>query len=103
VRTCRAIASLYQDNLEVERDGDRLQELFRFYIGLGLPVYVGQIEAAGRDADFLVVGQELEGRTCASPVGTSAAGMADRAVARSGTGARRTCTCAMTACWPTSC
>jgi photosystem II stability/assembly factor-like uncharacterized protein len=69
----RAIASLYQTNLEVERDGDRLQELFRFYIGLGLPVYVGQLRLPGRDADFLAVGQALQGRTCASPVGTSAA------------------------------
>jgi hypothetical protein len=69
----RAIASLYQTNLEVERDGDRLQELFRFYIGLGLPVYVGQLRLPGRDADFLAVGQSLQGRTCASPVGTSAA------------------------------
>ena len=32
----RAIANLYQTVLEVERDGDRLQELFAFYIGLGL-------------------------------------------------------------------
>jgi photosystem II stability/assembly factor-like uncharacterized protein len=69
----RAIASLYQTNLEVERDGDRLQELFRFYIGLGLPVYVGQLRLPGRDADFLAVGQALSGKTCASPVGTSAA------------------------------
>jgi hypothetical protein len=69
----RAIASLYQTNLEVERDGDRLQELFRFYIGLGLPVYVGQLRLPGRDADFLEVGRKLEGRSCASPVGTSAA------------------------------
>jgi photosystem II stability/assembly factor-like uncharacterized protein len=69
----RAIASLYQTNLEVERDGDRLQELSRFYIGLGLPVYVGQLRLPGRDADFLAVGQKLEGKSCGSPVGTSAA------------------------------
>jgi len=69
----RAIANLYQTNLEVERDGDRLQELFRFYIGLGLPVYVGQLRLPGRDADFLAVGRQLEGKSCASPVGTSAA------------------------------
>ena len=69
----RAIASLYQTNLEVERDGDRLQELFRFYIGLGLPVYVGQLRLPGRDADFLAVGQKLEGKSCASPLGTGAA------------------------------
>ena len=30
----RAVASLYQTVLEVERDGDRLQEEFAFYIGL---------------------------------------------------------------------
>jgi hypothetical protein len=69
----RAIASLFQTNLEVERDGDRLQELFAFYIGLGLPVYLGQLGLPGTDADFLAMGRELEGRSCASPVGTAAA------------------------------
>ena len=69
----RAIASLFQTNLEVERDGDRLQELFAFYINLGLPVYFGQLGLTGSDADFLAMGKELEGRSCASPVGTSAA------------------------------
>jgi len=68
----RAIASLFQTNLEVERDGDRLQELFSFYIGLGLPVYVGQLGLPGTDAFFLAMGRELEGRSCPSPVGTSA-------------------------------
>ena len=43
----RAIASLFQTNLEVERDGDRLQELFAFYAGLGLPVYLGPARPAG--------------------------------------------------------
>jgi hypothetical protein len=69
----RAIASLFQTNLEVERDGDRLQELFSFYIGLGLPVYVGQLGLPGGDEDFLAMGRELEGKSCPSPVGTSAA------------------------------
>ncbi|HXK12440.1 MAG TPA: hypothetical protein VMT70_22570 [Vicinamibacteria bacterium] len=69
----RAIASLFQTNLEVERDGDRLQELFAFYAGLGLPVYLGQLGLPGTDADFLAMGRELEGKSCASPVGTSAA------------------------------
>ncbi len=69
----RAIASLFQTNLEVERDGDRLQELFAFYAGLGLPVYVGQLGLRGSDADFLAMGHELEGRSCASPVGLTAA------------------------------
>src|ERR1043165_9623340 len=69
----RAIASLYQTVLEVERDGDRLQEEFAFYIGLGLPVYVGQLNLPGTDADLLEVGRKLEGQSCEAPVGTSAA------------------------------
>ena len=69
----RAVANLYQTVLEVERDGDRLQELFRFYIGLGLPVYVGQFGFPGSDDDFLTVGRSLEGKGCASPVGLLAA------------------------------
>jgi hypothetical protein len=68
----RAIANLYQTVLEVERDGDRLQELYAFYIGLGLPVYVGQLGLPGRDEDLLAVGEWLEGRSCASPVGLAA-------------------------------
>ncbi|HKE58587.1 MAG TPA: SGNH/GDSL hydrolase family protein [Pyrinomonadaceae bacterium] len=69
----RAVASLYQTVLEVERDGDRLQEEYAFYIGLGLPVYVGQFNLPGTDADLLTVGRKLEGQSCDAPVGTSAA------------------------------
>jgi hypothetical protein len=69
----RAIASLFQTNLEVERDGDRLQELFAFYAGLGLPVYLGQLGLPGTDEAFLAMGRDLEGKSCPSPVGTSAA------------------------------
>lgn len=69
----RAVANLYQTVLEVERDGDRLQEEFAFYIGLGLPVYVGQFKLPGTDADLLAVGRRLEGQSCEAPVGTSAA------------------------------
>jgi hypothetical protein len=69
----RAIASLFQTNLEVERDGDRLQELFDFYAGLGLPVYLGQLGLPGTDEAFLAMGRELEGKSCPSPVGTGAA------------------------------
>jgi hypothetical protein len=67
----RSVANLYQTVLEVERDGDRLQELFTFYIGLGLPVYVGQFGLPGTDADFLAAGRVLEGPSCLSPVGLS--------------------------------
>jgi len=68
-----SIANLYQTVLEVERDGDRLQDLYAFYIALGLPVYVGQFALPGSDEDLLAVGRQLEGKSCASPVGTSAA------------------------------
>lgn len=69
----RSIANLYQTVLEVERDGDRLQDLYAFYIALGLPVYVGQLGLPGSDEDFLATGHLLEGRACASPMGLSAA------------------------------
>jgi hypothetical protein len=69
----RSIANLYQTVLEVERDGDRLQDLYSFYIALGLPVYAGQLGLPGTDADFLATGRLLEGKSCVSPVGQSAA------------------------------
>jgi hypothetical protein len=69
----RAIANLYQTVLEVERDGDRLQDLFAFYIALGLPVYIGQLGLPGGDADLLAAGRLLEGQACPSPFGLTAA------------------------------
>src|SRR2546426_9722276 len=69
----RAIASLYQTVLEVERDGDLLQDEFAFYIALGLPVYLGQLHLPGSDADMLAVGRELARHTCVAPVDTGAA------------------------------
>ncbi len=69
----RAIANLYQTVLEVERDGDLLQDEFAFYIALGLPVYVGQLHLPGSDADMLAVGRELAGHSCVAPFDTGAA------------------------------
>ncbi len=69
----KAIANLYQTVLEVERDGDLLQDEFAFYIALGLPVYIGQLRLPGSDADMLAVGRELAGRACTSPFDTGAA------------------------------
>ncbi|HSD26600.1 MAG TPA: hypothetical protein VLL75_04805 [Vicinamibacteria bacterium] len=69
----RAIASLVQTNLEVERDGDRLQELFAFYAGLGLPVYLGQLGLPGTDEAFLEMGRQLQVEGCVSPFGTAPA------------------------------
>jgi hypothetical protein len=69
----RAIASLYQTVLEVERDGDLLQEQFAFYISLGLPVYLKQLNQPGTDSDLLSAGRELVGKSCAGPFDTGAA------------------------------
>jgi hypothetical protein len=69
----RAVASLYQTVLEVERDGDLLQQQFAFYIALGLPVYTGQFKLQGSDESLLAMGRELEAKSCASPFETTAA------------------------------
>ena len=69
----RAVANLYQTVLEVERDGDVLQQEFDLYVVLGLPVYLGQMGLPGGDSDFLVSGKELADHTCASPFDTDAA------------------------------
>jgi hypothetical protein len=69
----RALANLYQTVLEVERDGDRLQDLYRLYIPLGLAVTVEQLGLPGSDLDLLEVGERLARRACESPVGQSAA------------------------------
>ena len=69
----RAISSLYQTVLEVERDGDLLQDQFTFYIGLGLPVYIRQLHLPGTDSDMLSYGRDLVGRSCAAPFDTGAA------------------------------
>lgn len=67
----RSVANLYQTVLELERDGDLLQDLYCFYIALKLPVYVGQLDLPGSDADFLAAAQKLAGKSCASPVDLS--------------------------------
>lgn len=67
----RSVANLYQTVLEMDRDGTVLQDLYRFYIALKLPVYVGQFGLPGNDADFLVAARDLYGKSCASPVDIS--------------------------------
>ena len=69
----RSVANLYQTILEVERDGDLLQDEFRFYVALGLPVYTGQFGLRGSDSAMLAAGRELAAKTCASPFDTDAA------------------------------
>ena len=67
----RSVANLYQTVLELERDGTVLQDMYRFYIALKLPVYVGQLGLPGSDADFLAAARDLYGKSCASPVDLS--------------------------------
>lgn len=69
----RAVASLYQTVLEVERDGTLLQEEFALYIAMDLPVYVGRLGLPGTDADLLEAGKALAEKTCASPFDTDPA------------------------------
>jgi hypothetical protein len=69
----RSVASLYQLILEVDRDGDVLQDAFAFLIGLGLPVYGGQIGLHGDDAAHAALGARLASATCAAPFPTDAA------------------------------
>jgi hypothetical protein len=57
--------------LEVDRDGDILQQVFDAYVALGLPVYVGQLKLPGSDADFLAMGRELAPKVCPSPYDTA--------------------------------
>ncbi|AKT36949.1 hypothetical protein [Chondromyces crocatus] len=71
--TPRAIANLFQIILELDRDGDILQQAFDAYIALGVPVYVGQLGMKGSDADFLAMGEALAPKTCASPFATDPA------------------------------
>ena len=68
----RSVASLYQLILEVERDGDELQDAFAFFIGLGLPVYAGQLGLPGDDASLAAFGATLAPLTCAAPFATDA-------------------------------
>ena len=70
----KALASLLQMMLDVERDADVLQNMFRLYVGLGLPVYMGQLGLAdGTDAELLVLGKDLSPRMCPCPFATDAA------------------------------
>ena len=68
----RSVASLYQLILEVERDGDVLQDAFAFFIGLGLPVYAGPLGLAGDDGSLAAFGATLAPLTCAAPFATDA-------------------------------
>ena len=67
----RALASLYQLVLEVERDGTVLPALFKIYIALKLPVFLDEIGLAYDTADFIAMAEILAVACCAAPVDTS--------------------------------
>ncbi len=67
----RAIANLFQTVLEIDRDGDLLQDEFQLYLGLGVNVFLGQLVPKGSDESFLEAGKELSARTCPSPFDTT--------------------------------
>jgi len=72
----KAVASLLQMMLDVERDADALQDMYRLYHALGLPVHQGELGiAAGSDADLLAVGKELSPKMCACPFTTTPAAL----------------------------
>ena len=52
--------------------GDELQDAFAFLIGLGLPVYAGQLGFPGDDASLAAFGATLAPLTCAAPFSTDA-------------------------------
>jgi len=64
----KSLASLQQVLAEIDRDGDLLQDLFRVYSALGLPVYFGQIGIkASTDEEFMSFAEELPDRMILGP------------------------------------
>lgn len=69
----RAVASLLQMQLDINRDGDRLQEIYALYVALGLPVHTERLGWPARtDEEFLAAAGELVLRFCACPFDTDA-------------------------------
>jgi hypothetical protein len=59
--------------LDVDRDGDMLQQMYAIYVALGLPVHTEQLGLPERtDEEFLALAQVLAGRICQSPVDVTA-------------------------------
>lgn len=68
-------ANLFQMTLEIDRDGDVLQELIEFYLGLRIPLPVEKIGASEeqRQQRYLELGGKMAAETCPSPFSTNAA------------------------------
>ncbi|MBI3830715.1 MAG: hypothetical protein HY291_14430 [Planctomycetes bacterium] len=69
--SARACANLFQLLMEVNRDGDWLQDLFRVYIAVGLKVCLSQLGLPASDADLERYGRELAPRLGKCPFGTT--------------------------------
>jgi len=70
----RALASLYQLCLEVKRDGDELQALFRLHLALGLPVCPDDVGLVYTEGDLDRMAEALASDSCSAPYRTNAAG-----------------------------
>jgi hypothetical protein len=69
---CRAVASLLQMMLDVDRDGDVLQQMYALYVALGLPVHTEKLGMPEKtDEEFMAVAKELAPQMCRSPVDAS--------------------------------
>ena len=98
----RSIANLYQTVLEVERDGDRLQELYAFYIALGLPLYVGNSDCPAATKISLRRAACWKA-TLARPRWIDGRRMADRRTQNLELGRKESACARRARCWPTNC
>jgi hypothetical protein len=58
--------------LDVDRDGDRLQEMFALYVVLGLPVHTAALGLPEKtDEEFMAVAGDLAPKMAAAPVDTA--------------------------------
>jgi hypothetical protein len=69
----RAVANLLQLNLQENRDGDLLQDMFRIYVALGLKVNFVQLDLPHADADFIAWGKKFAEQSALAPYRTDAA------------------------------
>ena len=70
--SCRALASVLQMMLEVDRDANTLQQMYALYVVLGLPVHTAKLGMPEKtDEEFLAVAQQLSPKMCVSPVDVS--------------------------------
>ena len=67
----RAVSSLLQLCMEIERDADLLQDFFRIYINVGLKVSLSQLGLPAGEDDLLKIGQELSPLTAKCPYSTT--------------------------------